>query len=249
MPSFSRKNKQGFVSRLQELEVELNQLKKQVDLREFVVPIDNLLEPGIAANALRMLDQFVVEKAGTKMVLLYQDLVEDCLSGLQEQHQKLKTRLKDDEMDSFPHPVAAPQPEERVERRRQKEKTRPPHSSAYEFAPGEDMPVTQAPSPSPQIFKVSFSTAEVFTTLFTKSMSRGSINWSAFEAAMTDLGFSVIPKFGSVYTFYPPDTMAVKKSFTAHRPHQSKIEGHVTLIFAQRLRRVYGWSEHIFEVA
>ncbi|OAA44734.1 ipa protein [Cordyceps fumosorosea ARSEF 2679] len=251
MPPFSRKSKLGFVSKQQELETELNQLKKPVDLRDFVVPIDNLLEPGIAATALRVLDEFVVEKAGTKMGLLYQDLVEDCLSNLQEHHQKLKTGLKDEgEIDSFPPPVAALQlGEQRVEQRKQKEKTRPPHSSAYEFSPVEGMPGTEIPTQSTQTFNVSFSTAEVFRTLFTKSVSRGSINWSAFEAAMSELGFSVIPKFGSVYTFSPPDTMAVKKSFTAHRPHQSKIEGRVIFIFAQRLRRVYGWGESTFEVS
>ncbi|PHH85550.1 hypothetical protein CDD83_255 [Cordyceps sp. RAO-2017] len=38
MPSFSRKKRQAFVARSQGLEAELNQLKKQVDLRDFAAP-------------------------------------------------------------------------------------------------------------------------------------------------------------------------------------------------------------------
>lgn len=65
---------------------------------------------------------------------------------------------------------------------------------------------------------------------------------------MADLGFSVIEKFGSVYTFLPPARMSVQKSLTFHRPHQSRVEGVVLLIFASRLRRVYGWEMGSFEV-
>ncbi len=65
---------------------------------------------------------------------------------------------------------------------------------------------------------------------------------------MADLKFSVIPKFGSVFTFLPPEDMQVQKSLTVHRPHKSRIEGHVLLIFASRLKKVYGWGEKSFEV-
>lgn len=72
-----------FVSRSQELEVELIQLKKQNNLRDFAVPLDNLLEPGMAESALKTLDQFIIEKAGAKIEFLYQDLVEDWFSDVQ----------------------------------------------------------------------------------------------------------------------------------------------------------------------
>ncbi|KAK3938103.1 hypothetical protein QBC46DRAFT_451435 [Diplogelasinospora grovesii] len=123
-------------------------------------------------------------------------------------------------------PVSILQPtEKRLEQRRQKEKTRPSHSSTYEIASRAETPGAEEPAPSPQTFK-----------------SRGSVSWAAFEAALVDLGFSVLPKFGSIYTFLPPDTMAVK-SFTVHRPHKSRIEGYMILVFARRLKRVYGWGE------
>lgn len=253
MPFLSHKKGQVFVSRYRELEAELNQLRDQVDLRDFAVPIDNLLEPGMSDGALNVLDQFIIETSGTKMGFMYQDLVEDCLSELQNQYQQAKAKLEQKDKTTPPPPFPAPTfsqppPAERVEERRQKEKTRPPHSSAYEIAPHAEKEVP-APSPPSQTFRVGSSTAEVFSTLFNKSQSRGSVPWSAFEAAMADLGFSVVPKFGSVYTFLPPDTVAVKKSLTLHRPHKSRIEGYVLPIFAQRLNRVYGWGDGTFEVA
>jgi hypothetical protein len=83
IPPLSRKKGQSFVLKLIELEAELNQLRAQIDLRDFAVPISNLLESGMAEGALRALDEFIIAKAGTKMGFLYQDLVEGCLSDLQ----------------------------------------------------------------------------------------------------------------------------------------------------------------------
>ncbi|KAK7419619.1 hypothetical protein QQX98_003210 [Neonectria punicea] len=243
LPAASRKKGQSFVAGSQELEAELNKLKSQIDLRDFAVPIDNLKEPGVAQSALETLDRFIVEKTGTKMGFLYDDLVEDCLSRLQAQPEQVKAG--EQSVPEWQQPASTPQtPEVRVEQRRQKEKTRPSHSSVFEITP---QPETSQPeAPLSQTFRVSSSTAQVFSTLFDKSKSRGSVSWPAFESAMAELKFSVMPKFGSVYTFLPPDSMAVKKSITLHRPHQSRIEGHMVLIFARRLKRAYGWGERTF---
>lgn len=94
MPTFSTSKGQAFVSRSQELEKELSVLKGQIDLRDFVVPIDNLLEPGVAEGALKALDEFLIEKAGTKMDILYHDLIEDSLSDLQSQYEQLKAKME-----------------------------------------------------------------------------------------------------------------------------------------------------------
>ncbi|RYP46775.1 hypothetical protein DL768_007064 [Monosporascus sp. mg162] len=250
MPSFNRKKGQLFVSGSAELETELNQLKSQIDLGDFAIPIDNLLEPGMTEGALKTLDQFIVEKTGTRMGFLYQDLIEDCISRLQEQ---LRVKSEQETKAEYvPLPAEAPQPQEiRIQQRKQKEKTRPAHSSIYEITPSEQTPaledivITQPPQP----FKVKNSTAAVFSVLFSRSESRGSVTWAGFEAAMADLGFSVIPKFGSVYTFSPPEDMPVQKSVTFHRPHKSRIEGYRLLEFASRLKKVYGWAERTFQVA
>ncbi len=255
LPPLSYKNQTGFVFRSQQLGKELHGLESQVDLTRFVIPIDNLLEPGVAKSTLAALDRFVVEKTGTTMGLLYQDMVEDCLGSLEEQFQRQKDQdaqrqtLSQGSTPTLRPPThALPQPElERVEWRRQKEKTRPANSTAYGFAQGEDIPAKENPAILAQSFKVNLATAEVFTTFFRKSLSRGSVSWAAFEAAMADLNFSMKPKSGSIYTFYPPEAMAITRPITLHRPHQAKIEGHLITLFARRLTRVYGWSEETFE--
>ena len=63
---------------------------------------------------------------------------------------------------------------------------------------------------------------------------------------MTDLGFSVVPKVGSIYTFIPLKDVAVQRDLTLHRPHQSFIEGPRLLVYSRRLKRVYGWDDSTF---
>lgn len=100
--------------------------------------------------------------------------------------------------------------------------------------------------PAPRL-KVKASTASVFHTLFSKSEARGSVSWADFAAAMADLGFSVTPKYGSVFTFNPPESMGVP-SVTLHHPHASEIEGYKLRMFSGRLRKRYGWSAETFDV-
>lgn len=249
MPSLSRKKNQMFIARSQELDAEGNELKSKVDLRDFVVPIDNLLEPGAASKALALLDRFIIENSGTKVGFLYQDLLEECLDEIERQYKLAKSRTEQKEpAEVIPILPPVPEPrEKRVEQRKQKEKTRPSHSSVFEIvpAPEEKEPLEEE---QPTVLRVRASTAEVFSTLFTKAESRGSVSWTAFVSAMTDLGFSVQPRTGSVYTFLPPESMHVSKSLTLHRPHRSQIERYHAIVFAKRLRRVYGWSEKTFEV-
>ena len=250
LPTLSRKKNQMFVTRSQELDEEINELKSKVDLTDLVVPIDNLREPGVANKALNLLDQVVIDNAGTKMGFLYQDLVEECFVEIKRQYKEsIQTRAVQNrpaEVTSFPPPVPEPR-EKRMEQRKQKEKTRPSHSSVYEIVapPKEEGPLEAEP---PTIFKVKASTAAVFSTLFTKGASRGSVSWTAFVSAMTDLGLSVQPKTGSVYTFEPPESISVNKSLTLHRPHRSEIERHHIIVYAIRLRKKYGWNEKTFEV-
>jgi hypothetical protein len=99
------------------------------------------------------------------------------------------------------------------------------------------------------VFKVKPETFKVFSALFARSQSRGSISWTAFEAAMADLDFSITPKWGSVFTFYPPQDFSVQQSLTLHRPHNSHIEGFRLLFIAKRLKRTFGWVEKSFALA
>lgn len=253
LPPLSRNKGQLFVSRTRELETELSSLKAEIDLTDFVAPIDNLLEPGVAEKALNALDQYIIDKTGSKLGFLYQDLIEDCLSDLENQYEQIKEKAEQSKAGFVPLPQETTQKSGTlVEQRRQKEKTRPAHSSVYEITPASSASTTDATrgiTHQPEKLKVKTSTAEVFATLFSKSESRGTVSWAAFEAAMADMGFSVLPKFGSVYTFSPPESLKAKKSLTLHRPHRSSIEGWLVPIFARRLNRVYGWDEDTFVVA
>ncbi|KXH67004.1 hypothetical protein CSAL01_05610 [Colletotrichum salicis] len=204
-----------------------------LDLRDFAVPIDELLEPGMTVEALKTLDQFIVDNAGARPGVLYKDLA----------------KIDRGQKEWTPLPVPASEPRETlVEQRKQKEKTRPAHVSAYEAGPQAKASASE-PVVEKQTFKITPATAEVFDALFKKSETRGAVHWTAFEGAMAELGFSVLPKYGSVFTFMPPNTMTVKRPFTIHRPHKSQIEGYTTLIYSRRLARAYGWDEKTFVAA
>ncbi|KAF4628592.1 hypothetical protein G7Y89_g9563 [Cudoniella acicularis] len=238
----------NFVSGSKQLATELDPLKQEVDLTNFAIPIDNLKEPGMADGALNTLDQFIVDKTGAKMGSLYQDFIESCITNLQERFQQQKAKSEKHAATPLPAIIKTPSLEVRVQQRRQKEKTRPAHLCIYDIAPTAKVLPRPETMEKALVFKAKQDIFDTFSTLFSKSDSRGSISWVAFEAAMADLKFSVMPKFGSVFIFFPPKDMGVDSS-TVHRPHMSRIEGHLLLSFASRLKRAYGWGENSFEVA
>ncbi|KAI0859035.1 hypothetical protein F4860DRAFT_281054 [Xylaria cubensis] len=254
LPHINRKVGQRFITGAAELEIELNQVKSQIDLSDFAFPRSKLLKPDIAEAALAALNDSIIDKTGTTIRLLYQNLTDDCIASVHEQLNVHPEAAKNATIESqyIPFPPESPKTHEVcVQERRQKEKTRPAHSSVYEILSTDQETVasTVAPPSPPKPFKVKPATAELFSTLFGRAESRGSISWANFEAAMAELKFSVVPKFGSVYTFSPPETMTIQKPLTLHRPHKSHIEGYVLLVFARRLNRLYGWGESTFQAA
>jgi len=140
VPSISRKTGQTFITQSQKLESELNTLKANVDLRDFVVPIDNLLEPGVTELALKSLDDFVVGAVGKKLGFLYFDLVEDCVADILERYEELKAKREQEakKKDEAKPPVSQPVTEEPVpepaEQPKIKVKTRPATSRLYDLA-------------------------------------------------------------------------------------------------------------------
>ncbi|KAH6853270.1 hypothetical protein B0I37DRAFT_394415 [Chaetomium sp. MPI-CAGE-AT-0009] len=247
LPPASRQKGQVFMGRLHD----------QIDIRDFVTPIAVLRKPEVAKGALQALDEFIIDKVGTKMGFLYGDLVKECLGPLEKMYQREKARMEKrkkkkqiQNAEWIPFPTATEETSaQRVEQRRQKEKTRPAHSSPYDISPtapaAEELSVATSAAP---VFKASSSTAKVFSTLFDKTQSRGAINWVDFESAMVELGFSVTSVSGSGYTFVSTKEMGLR-NITIHRPHEGRIEGYRTLILARRLTKVYGWGEKTFETA
>ncbi|KAI1161686.1 hypothetical protein F5B18DRAFT_627260 [Nemania serpens] len=156
MPALSRKKGQRYVTGAAELEVELNQAKPELDLSDFVIPIDNLLEPGIADAALKAFDKFIIKKTGSKIGFLYLDLIDDCITKLHEQlaiqtQQEAAIKAgKEAKIEYIPFPPESPKgPEVRVQERRQKEKTRPAHSSMYEISADLEAAAAVPPPPPP----------------------------------------------------------------------------------------------------
>ncbi|KAK5651862.1 hypothetical protein OQA88_11631 [Cercophora sp. LCS_1] len=133
MPSPSRNEGQMFVAGSQDLDVELGELKKKIDVLDFAAPIDNLLAPGVARAALKALDDFVIENAGSKLGFIYQDLIADCLLALEHQNELATANLAKIKAPVLPV-VFQEQTEARVKRRRDK-KTRPSDTSIFEIAP------------------------------------------------------------------------------------------------------------------
>ncbi|EXF76445.1 hypothetical protein CFIO01_11832 [Colletotrichum fioriniae PJ7] len=116
MPSLSRKKGRIFITRALEPEAELNEMKKDLGLGEFAVPIGKLEEEGKTEGAVKRLDEFPVDKAVAKMSDLYSALFADCWSYLDEQHKDAKAKGK---MDWTPLPIQAPKTnEEAVKYRR-----------------------------------------------------------------------------------------------------------------------------------
>ncbi|PSN64315.1 ipa protein [Corynespora cassiicola Philippines] len=248
LPPANPKKGQTFLSQYSSLGRKLEQIKSGLDLGDYAIPIDNLLEPNMADKALAALDRYVWEQMGTKSDVLYQKLVDDSVASIYEQYEQ-ETKAAGAKT-KYITPTVPEAPKPTIEKRGPKEKTRPDHSSMHETTSQPDKVTSdEQPVQLQQTFKVKASTFAVFSSLLSRSSkSRGSVGWSAFAAAMAELGFSVIPKVGSIYTFVPPESMAVQRDLTLHRPHQACIEGPRLLVYSRRLKRVYGWDDSTFSM-
>jgi len=249
MAPVSRKSGLQFTARVMELDVELNHLKPKADFGDYVIPVDNLLEPQESSRALAALDGFIVQETGAKLGSLYEDVVQDSLDSLEIMYAEARATSdkKDKQTTYVPLPTESSAPSStRLADRRAKEKTRP-SGSVYTITPPPETPQILITEPA-QHFKVKETTAALSSTLFSNSEARGSVSWSDFESAMADLGFSITPKGGSIFTFNPPAEMD-SRPITLHRPHVSEIEGYKLLILSRRLQRVYEWTSASFVVA
>ena len=187
----------------------------------------------MAQAAWESLDQSVIDSSGATLGSLYHDLVECCIADIQKEYRAKQALLKENkaptaEPSSF---VALPGTDTEsdskfvIQEQREKEKTRPAHSSFWDVARQPESIISSTDVQPPQVFNVKRSTLSVFSTLFSKAEDQGSVNWSAFVAAMTELRFSVIPTSGSTYTFVPPqDGEMPKRRITLLRPHGEEVE-------------------------
>jgi hypothetical protein len=62
LPTVNPTKKTLFTGEVLDLDIKIESLKDKLDLGEFCIPISNLLEPKIAAGALKALDKFIQKK-------------------------------------------------------------------------------------------------------------------------------------------------------------------------------------------
>uniref|UniRef100_A0A093VTB9 Uncharacterized protein n=1 Tax=Talaromyces marneffei PM1 TaxID=1077442 RepID=A0A093VTB9_TALMA len=146
-----------------------------------------------------------------------------------------------------------------LESRTESKMSVPENTNESEPEPDEPETSTTINEISPEVFKVSSNTLEVFTTIFSgleESESNSgsqpgpekSIKWLDFGTAMVDIGYSILPSVGSLYTFVPGKESNVATFLTLHRPYRSVIRGDGLLLLALRLKLLYGWRKETFEL-
>jgi hypothetical protein len=177
-----------------------------------------------------------------------------CLCDLQTNYEKAKAGIRKEYNDNTlswePAVLNAMSLEDIPTIQKLKRKTRRLYSATAEsFIPDEpdETDLLEAAELS-QIIMTDKYTVEMFSKIFNKTISRSPVDWVDFEAGLAKLGFMVLPRNGSVYTFYPPNTMNIQTPLVLQNPHQSRVEGYRSLIFARRLRKLFGWWEATFQV-
>lgn len=239
VPSLSRKTGQMFLEASRELNSGLNDIRKEINLQEFSVPINKLLEPGMAKRALAQLDDLVLRNMGSKMDFFYHYAVQECLIYHRSQCQKTKDAPEEIEQNKFPFTTAY-FAAEGVDLTKYREIKSPVQTSTSENEQAANKPNEG------QLLQLYACPAakKVFYNLFKRPKGGASITWAAFESAMVAVGFSVIPEYCAHYTFVPPRNILVKTTLIVVRPLNSKIEGHLIPTLARRLQKAYGRFMH-----
>lgn len=110
-------------------------------------------------------------------------------------------------------------------------------------APSTTATTALLPPPKAEPISASPTTIKTFRKLF-RADARGAIPWTAFTAAMTNVGFTIESIGGSIARFVPP---AGGSPICLHRPHPTdKLEGWALLRVARRLKRSFGWGPDTF---
>ncbi|KAK1143578.1 hypothetical protein N8T08_006188 [Aspergillus melleus] len=230
LPPCNPRKCRTYIDRVKAMNPEIESIKESLDLSELAVPPDRLRCPGIAFKALNKVDEVIESYTGTHLAKLYEEVNESCFLEIRQKcDQKTQAQRERDSITGRFPIVETPVKQLRNKERKQKPKTRtaePPVqiSSEHTYIRGPPADPSQVPD-KVEPFKVKPESYEVFTTLLSRNEPRGSLSWTAFTAAMTDVGFSVDHKYGSIVTFEPPIFPSHLKSFTFHRPHKSHIEG------------------------
>lgn len=89
----SQSRPSGFKSGLNKLASALDQLGEALDLRDYLRPIGNLMDPEAAEIAIQTLRSYVEADCGRSMGQAYDDLVGQCIGNLKGRYQGLKEKV------------------------------------------------------------------------------------------------------------------------------------------------------------
>ncbi|KAF3810416.1 hypothetical protein GCG54_00000463 [Colletotrichum gloeosporioides] len=234
-PVPSRKKAQSFVTRAQELEAELNRLKKDLG----PVLTKKALDDGLIDGALERLDEIVAEKAGARLAFLYEDLIQDSFAYLYKQYDHAKAN---GETDWTALAVEPQQPsEELVESRKQRDKSRSSSRSQLDMISSAREPVPASPT-----IEVEYEDmVETFRNLIRKSEPREAVGWPAFNLAIKELAFNLIRTADGLNHAFESSRFGCKL-LVVSPPYKGKFEGDSALVLGQRLNKAYGWTEDTF---
>lgn len=231
LPPLSRKTGQIFINGSWELDYGLNKIRKEIDLQAFSVPLNKLLEPGMANEALAQLDDLVVLHAGCKMDFFYHYVVQYCSAYHRAQSQETKDIEQNDHPFTIAYCIA-----QGVDLKKYEENRSPAQTSASE----NEQTVNKPNEEQLQKLNANPTAKMVFSTLFKEPKAGASITWTAFISAMVAMGFDVKNGYCSVHVFIPPRNMPVMTVLTVSRPPNHKIEGHLIPTLARQLKKLYG---------
>ncbi|KAJ0272903.1 hypothetical protein Brms1b_007452 [Colletotrichum noveboracense] len=210
-----------FVTRAQELEAELNRLKKDLG----PVLTKKALDDGLIDGALERLDEIVAEKVGARLAFLYEDLIQDSFAYLDKQYDHAKANGETDWSALAVEPQAPS--EELVGSRKQRDNAR-------------------EPVPAPPTIEVEYEDmVETFKNLIGQSESGKAVGWPAFNLAAKELEFNLIRTADGLNHAFESSKHGCKL-LVVSPPYKGKFEGDSALVLGQRLNKAYGWTEDTF---
>ncbi|KAF3076954.1 hypothetical protein CFAM422_000691 [Trichoderma lentiforme] len=231
LPPLSRKTGQIFINGSWELDYGLNKIRKEIDLQAFSVPLNKLLEPGMANEALTQLDDLVELHAGCKMDFFYHYVVQYCSAYHRAQSQETKGIEQNEYPFTTAYCIA-----QGVDLKKYEENRSPVQTSASE----NEQAANKSNEEQRQKLYANPAAKKFFFTLFEEPKAGGSITWTAFISVMVAMGFCVKHGYCSIHVFVPPSNMPMMTILTVSRPRNHKIEGHLIPTLARQLKKAYG---------
>ncbi|PKK42786.1 hypothetical protein CI102_12255 [Trichoderma harzianum] len=199
----------------------------------FSVPINKLLEPGMANEALVQLDHLVVLHTGCKMDFFCHFIVQECSAYHRAQSQE----TKDIEQNEYRYPITTAYCiAEGFDLKKYDENRSPVQTSTSE----NEQTVNKPNEEQLQKLYANPAAKKVFSTLFEEPKAGASITWTAFISAMVAMGFDVKHGYCSVHVLVPPRNMPLRTFLSVSRPPNHKIEGHLIPTLARQLKKAYG---------